>query len=61
VAALGGSVTLLLEGDSLRERVLIKESWNTSSFKGLARLLRLPMLVTIAVEATGSGLYFLVF
>ena len=55
VAVLGVSVTLLSGRHmSLRDRALIRESWNVGSFGGLRQLLRKVLLLTICVEAAGA-------
>ncbi len=44
---------------SLRERLLIRESFNTDSLQGMVRLVRNAVIVTFTVEASGAVLFFI--
>jgi len=45
----------------LKERLLIKESWNIDSFKGVVKLLKDVLLLTLIFESVGAALSFIVF
>ena len=45
----------------LKERLLIMESWNIDSFKGVVRLVKSVLLMTLIFEAAGAALSFIVF
>ncbi|MEN6313980.1 MAG: potassium transporter TrkG [Clostridiaceae bacterium] len=45
----------------LKERLLIKESWNIDSFKGVVKLVKDVLLLTLIFEGVGALLSFIVF
>ncbi|MBP9037614.1 MAG: H(+)-transporting ATPase, partial [Candidatus Cloacimonas sp.] len=45
----------------LKERLLIKESWNIDSFKGVVKLLKDVLPLTLIFESVGAVLSFIVF
>ena len=45
----------------MKERLLIKESWNIDSFKGVVKLLKDVLLLTLIFESVGAVLSFIVF
>lgn len=62
VATLGVSVMVLAgKRVGLKNRVLIKESWNLSSVHGILALLKSVLVVTLVIEGIGMVLSFLVF
>lgn len=46
---------------SIKGRLLVKEALNVDSFKGMVRLVKAVLLVTLCFEGTGVVLSFLVF
>jgi trk system potassium uptake protein TrkH len=45
----------------LKERLLIRESWNIDSFKGVVKLVKDVLLLTLIFESVGAVLSFIVF
>ena len=58
-----GAAFILLAGKKigLRERVLVKESLNLDTLKGVVRLVKSVMLVTLCFEGVGMALSYIVF
>jgi trk system potassium uptake protein TrkH len=54
---------ILLSGKrvGLKERLLIKESWNIDSYKGIVKLVKDVLLLTLIFEGLGALLSFIVF
>jgi trk system potassium uptake protein len=46
---------------TFKERIMVKEALNLDSVKGIVRLLRAILLMTLCFEAVGAGLSFIVF
>lgn len=44
-----------------KQRTLVKEAWNLSSFKGIVKLVRAVLLMTLCFELVGAILSFIVF
>ena len=44
-----------------KQRTLVREAWNVSSFKGIVKLVRAVLLMTLGFELCGAVLSFLVF
>lgn len=62
VAAIGVSVTLLAGGDMrLRDRQMLKESWNLTSYGDVSGLLGRVLLITLIFETAGALLIWPVF
>lgn len=62
VAALGVSVTLLAGGGlRLRDRQMLKESWNITSYRDVSGLLGRVLVITLVFELAGSLLIWPVF
>ena len=62
VAAIGVSVTLLAGGDMrLRDRQMLKEGWNLTSYGDVTGLLSRVLLITLAFELVGALLIWPVF
>lgn len=62
VAVMGVGVTVLAgRRAGLRERELVKESWNVGSYHGLIRLLNKVLLMTVCFEGAGAVLSTLAF
>ena len=62
VAALGVSVTLLAGGGlRLRDRQMLKESWNITSYRDVSGLLGRVLVITLIFELAGSLLIWPVF
>ena len=62
VATLGVSITLLARKSiNLRERRLVKEALNVSSYAGITQLVRFALWMTLCIEGVGAVLYLLVF
>ena len=56
-----GFILLMRKKVGIKERVLIKESMNLDSMKGLVRLVKSVLLVTLSFEVVGVILSYLVF
>jgi trk system potassium uptake protein TrkH len=58
-----GVAFILLTGKKigLRERVLVKESLNLDTLQGMVRLVKSILILTLAFEAAGMGLSYIVF
>lgn len=56
-----GFILLMRKKVGLKERVLIKESMNLDSMKGLVKLVKSVLLVTLSFEIVGAILSYLVF
>ncbi len=62
VAAIGVSVTLLAGGDMrLRDRQMLKEGWNLTSYGDVSGLLSRVLLITFAFELVGALLIWPIF
>lgn len=62
VTCVGVSFVLLAgKRIGLKERLLIKESWNIDSFKGVVKLVKDVLLLTLVFEGVGALLSFIVF
>ena len=56
-----GFILLMRKKVGIKERVLIKESMNLDSMKGLVKLVKSVLLVTLSFEVVGAILSYLVF
>ncbi len=62
VASVGiGFIILTGKKVGIRERVLVKEALNLNSLKGIVKLIRAILLITLSFELTGAILSFFVF
>lgn len=54
---------ILIAGKRIKfqQRVLVKEAWNVGSLRGIVRLVKAVLLMTLCFEAAGAFLSFLVF
>ncbi len=56
-----GMITIIGRRVGFKQRTLVKEAWNLSSFKGVVKLVRAVLLMTLCFELVGAILSFIVF
>lgn len=62
VATLGVGITLLARRSiGLRERKLVKEALNVTTYAGIVKIIRIALLLTVSIEGLGTALYLSVF
>lgn len=56
-----GMIMIIGRRVGFKQRTLVKEAWNLSSFKGIVKLVRAVLIMTLCFELTGAILSFIVF